>query len=481
MESSYQKFTKDVLVTSLANLLVAVSGIVFLPLVTKTLGADGYGIWVQVQGTAMLVISFAGLGLPYAMNRFLAAKRDIKEIRGEFWAVVSIVTAVTLILCVAFIAAADFVARNFFEGATNIVRITSLIILVWSLNIVFLNFFRAFRQMKKFAIFTIVNTYGQLALISYLVVNGHGIFSMVIVLLVVNILIFLGLLYFIKRQVGIARPNFSKIKDYLHFGLPTIPGNIAAWVVYTSDRFVIAYFLGVNSVGIYSAVYAIGTLPLIIANIFGLVLPPTLSKLYDEGRLDELKKHLSYSLKYALLFAIPFVFGSAFLAVPVLKIFSTPDIAYGGQTVLLILSINSLIGIIGGVISNVLVPVKKTNIIGISWSLAAIINLGLNIIIVPKMGILGSAISTLVACTFCVGFQTYYSIKEIKFGVDWTFILKSLLASLIMSGVIWMMHPADELTTFSAIIAGIAVYAIALIMLRGFKKEEISLFLGLIK
>ncbi len=111
------------------------------------------------------------------------------------------------------------------------------------------------------------------------------------------------------------------MKDYLSFGLPTIPGNISSWVIFSSDRFVIAYFLGVTSVGIYSAAYSLGNLPILILTILGLVLPPNLSKLFDEGKIHEIKTHLSYSLKYSLLLIIPFVFGAIFLAIPVLQTF----------------------------------------------------------------------------------------------------------------------------------------------------------------
>jgi O-antigen/teichoic acid export membrane protein len=311
LENSYQKFTRDVLVIGLANLLGALSGIVFLPLITKTLGADDYGIWVQVQAVTTLLMSFVGLGLPYAMNRFLAAKTERAEIQDEFWSVVFVVSLVTLAVSAIYIAAAGIIAEAFFEGQTDIVRISGLIILVWSVNIVFLNYLRAFRQMNKFAGFSVAATYGQLALITYLVLNGHGVFSMVTAVLAVNIFTFAGLLLLVRRQIGYKKPGFSKIKDYLNFGLPTIPGNISAIVISGSDRLVIAHFLGATSVGIYSAAYAIGTLPLLIVGILSLVLPPALSKLYDEGKMHELKTHLSYSLKYSLLLGIPFIFGSA--------------------------------------------------------------------------------------------------------------------------------------------------------------------------
>jgi O-antigen/teichoic acid export membrane protein len=62
LESSYQKFAKDVIVIGFTNLMTALSGIILLALLTKTLGAHDYGIWVQVQITIVLIVGFVGLG-----------------------------------------------------------------------------------------------------------------------------------------------------------------------------------------------------------------------------------------------------------------------------------------------------------------------------------------------------------------------------------------------------------------------------------
>lgn len=66
LESNYQKFTKDVLLIGITNVLTALSGIILLPLITKTLWAHDYGIWSQVQVTIILAMGIVGLGLPYA-------------------------------------------------------------------------------------------------------------------------------------------------------------------------------------------------------------------------------------------------------------------------------------------------------------------------------------------------------------------------------------------------------------------------------
>jgi O-antigen/teichoic acid export membrane protein len=479
LENSYQKFARDVFIIGIANALVALSGIIFMPLITKTLGAYDYGIWAQVQVTIGLVLGFVGLGLPYAMTRFLPAKTNREEIQEEFYSVFCLVFLVTLVVSIILIAAADFIGRAFFDGATVIVRITGLIILVWSLDQVFLSLFRAFRQMKRYALFTVVNQYVQVGLITYFVLNGYGILSVVLAVLAIQAVIFIILFCIINSQIGIKRPRFSKIREYLSFGLPTIPGNISAWVVASSDRYVIGYFLGAASVGIYSAGYNIGHIPFMLAGVLSFVLPPALSKLYDEGRMEEVKTHLRYSLKYMLAVAIPFVFGAAILAEPVLRLFSTAQISSDGYLVVPLVALSTLFWCIYVVVMHILVLVKKIRILALIWGISALVNLLLNIVIVPRLGIFGAAITTLIAYGLALGLTTYYSFKEFRFPIDWRFIVKSLIASGAMSAALWAIAPEGTLATILTIVAGTAIYGGVLFLLKGFTKEEFKFFRGL--
>jgi O-antigen/teichoic acid export membrane protein len=481
LENSYQKFAKDVLIIGVTNGLVALSSLILLPLLTKTLGAYDYGIWAQVQVTISLVLGFVSLGLPYAMTRFLPAKTDREEIRDEFYSVFCVVFLAAAIVSIILIVFANFIAGAFFAGATDIVRITGLIILVWSLDNVFLNFFRTFRQMKKYSIFMIANIYGQVGLIAYLVLSGYGILSIVLAVLATEVVILFILSFQIRSQLAIKRPHFSKIREYLSFSLPTIPGTVSSWVVASSDRYVIAYFLGATSVGIYSAAYGIGTIPLMAAEVLGFVLPPTLSKLYDEGRMTEVKTHLSYSLKYLLALVIPFVFGAAVLAEPVLRLFSTPEIASQGYLVLPIVALSTLFFVVGSIPTQILFLVRKTKIIGIAWIAAALINLVLNILIVPYIGILGAAITTLIAYLLALGIRTYYAFKEFKFDIQWRFIIKSVVASAIMALAIWRMSPQGNVTTILTIVAGTTIYGGILFLLKGLTKEELRFFKGILQ
>ena len=325
----------------------------------------------------------------------------------------------------------------------------------------------------------IADNYGQIGLIAYLILSGHGIFSVVVAVLSIRVVIFIILFFLIRSQISIRRPHFSRIREYLSFSLPSIPGFISAWFISSSDRYVIGYFMGAASVGVYSAGYTLGSAAFITTRALGFVLPPNLAKLYDEGRMDEVKTLLSYSLKFLLMVIIPFVFGGAALSKQVLQLFSTAQIASQGYYIVPLVAIAILLICVCVPFGAVLTLVKKEHIGGISYTLAAVINLGLNILLVPIWGILAAAVTTLIAYSVHIGIMIYYSRKEFRFHIDWRFVVKSLIASLAMSLVIWRIAPEGNVATIVAVVIGVVLYGVILLLLRGFSRGEFRFFRGL--
>lgn len=481
MQKSYQKFAKDVVIVGVTNLLQFVTGLVQLSLLTKTLGAHGYGLWMQVIVTRGLIAPFTGFGLGDAMIRFLATEKNREEIQEQFYSVILVSFGANLIASLLVIAFVYPLAMNFFDGAVQIVRITGILVLITPVSGLYLELYRTFQQMRKYSFFIIAENCSRIGLFAYLVLSGYGILSIVLAALAVQVVIFLVLIFLIKSWIGIRRPHFRRTKEYFSFGLPLVPRNMSYWLINLSDRYVIGFFLGVAPVGVYSAAYGIGGFPYIISLVLTLVLTAPLSQLYDEGRMIEVKTHLRYSLKYFLAVMIPFVFGAAILAEPVLRMFSTAEIASQGRLVVPLLASAVLFLGIHNIIWHILFLAKKTKIIALSWIVAAILNLGLNVVMVPRIGILGAAIATLIAYSLVLGLVSYYSFKEFRFSMDWYFIIKSLIASAIMSAAVWRMAPQGNLDTILTVVAGVVVYGVVLMLLRGFSKEEVSFFWGLVR
>ena len=94
----HRKFTKDIGIVSLANLAIALKTLIFLPIITKVLGAGNYGIWIQIIAAISLATPLVTMGLPYTLVRFLAAEKDKKEIQDGIYSVAAIVLTSALIV-----------------------------------------------------------------------------------------------------------------------------------------------------------------------------------------------------------------------------------------------------------------------------------------------------------------------------------------------------------------------------------------------
>ena len=204
------------------------------------------------------------------------------------------------------------------------------------------------------------------------------------------------------------------------------------------------------------------------------VLFPTLSKLYDDNKIEEVKTHLSYSLRYFLMFAIPVTFGVSILAKQLLTILATSEFVPTGSLVIPFVALSMVLSGFYSIIGMILILVKKTKIYGLIWGMAALTNLSLNIVLVPYIGILGAAIATLISFAIATGITAYVAFRYLKFEIGWSFMLKSIAASVIMALIIWKLNPIGTLNVLVSISVGAVVYFVILVLLKAIKSEEVG-------
>ena len=471
--NEYKLFAQRIGLVGITNILVAISSLILLPIITKNFSSSDYGIWVQINTTITLIPNIATLGLPYAMVRFLSAEKDKKKVQEGFYSITIIVLISTLIISFLLSYFSKNIASALFNGKVNLVMLMSTITFLACINLLLLNYFRTFQQMKRYSIFILIQTYLGLIIVSYFAMAGFNINLLPLGLLIANLISFFIMILFITSSIQFKIPKFKNIKEYLSFGLPTIPGNLSYWIVDSSDRYVIGIFLGTAFVGYYSPGYMLGNIIILILAPFSFLLPSVLPRYYEENNIKEVKVFLNYSLKYFLIFAIPSVFGLSILSKPILMIITTPEIALNGYIITPLVAVSALLFGIYGIISNIIILKKKTKITGIIWIIAAIINLGLNITFVPHLGIIGAAIVTLIAYIFAFSLTSYYAFKFFKFEFDLTSILKITIASILSSSIIILINPKGTTYVLITILIFIIVYFTLLFLFKSVKKEEI--------
>lgn len=474
--NEYRILAQRIGLVGIVNFLVSLSGVLFLPIITKTLSIEGYGIWAQIMVTIGLIPSIVMLGLPYTMVRFLAGAKKKEDIQEGFYSIAFVILITSATVFFLLFLSSKSIAAMLFDDNHTIAKILSLIVFIECLNAISLNFFRTFQQIKKYSIFIFIQTYLTLTSVAYFVLSGYEIVGATIGILITRIFLFLVMASLIVLEIGFKVPKFTNMRNYLAFGLPTVPGNLSSWVVNSSDRYVIGVLLGTAFVGYYSPGYILGNVVQMFVAPLGLILPAALSQYYDENKIDNAKMVLKYSLKYFLLLAIPSSFGLSLLSKPLLEILSTPEIASEGYLITPFVAISAVFFGASVVVHHIIVLEKKTTIIGSIYILAAILNFGLNLVLIPFIGIIGAAFTTLVAYLFIFLLGTYYSFKYLKFDIDFHFILKSIFASIVMSLVILRWNPEGLQNVLIVIGTCVVVYVVILLLLGGMTREEIVFF-----
>ena len=475
----YANFTKDIWIIGFTNVLVALSGLLLLPTVTKNLGIQDYGIWAQISVTIGLIAPLVLMGLPGAIVRFLAAEKERGKFQEGFYSVLILTFAISCAIGILMIIFSGSIGK-FLRIPSLFVNFLSLIIIFECINSVLMSFFQAVRETKKYAFFTLLGTFGEFGLVFTAIAFGYGLRGAVPSLIIIRIALFLILFIVILKRVGIKIPRFSNIKKYLSFGLPKQLSSVSYSIVTSSDRYLVASFLGITAVGYYSPAYTIGnTLHFFLYPLF-FALPAVLSKSFDEFKISEVKNYLKYALKYFLMLGIPAAFGLSILAKQLLKILTTSDIASTSYAIVPFVALSILLYGVTSIIGQILAMVKKTKISGAVWFVAALTNVALNFIFIPKFGIIGAAITTLIAYALACILITYYSFKELQFDIDWKFIQKSLLASILMAFLVLSLNPDGLLKMIATIVLGAALYFILILIFGGFEKKELIFFKSII-
>jgi O-antigen/teichoic acid export membrane protein len=472
---SYQKFARDVGLIGIVQVLTNLSTFLLLPIITKSLGIYYYGIWAQINISVSLISSLALMGLSMGLVRFLSSETKKEIIKEAVYSILFFVTISGFLASFLLYILAEPLAVFGFKdmGAAYFIKAGSLLVLMNVIEPISLYYFRVFRQIKKFSYFTLVEALGKLVFILVLLHMGYGLLGVITAILFVQSTIILIAFLTIVSQIGFSIPRFIYIKEYLQFSLPLTPNTLVRWITESSDRYLVTFFLGLSSVGIYSAAYSLGSLIQLFVNPLQLILFPELSRLYDENKINEVEVYMSHSLRYFLLVAVPAVFGLLALAKPLLTIFTTKDFL-SGWFVIPVIAFSSLLAGIVQIFTNTLLIVKKTKVPTYINSTAAILNVLINLLLIPSVGIFGAAFSTLLSYFFMAILCTHISLKHFKHDFFPHDIAKCILSSVAMYFFISHFDILSIYRLFAVVGIGILVYLFTMFMLGGFSDKELS-------
>jgi len=220
-------------------------------------------------------------------------------------------------------------------------------------------------------------------------------------LAIVSIVQCIGLMPIALYKINNWSFNTRLFKKMFYFAWPFFPATIFFIIIELCDRIMIEHFLSAHDVGLYGAGYKIGALMLMIVRGFNLSWQPYYLKIGEKLNDTTIKKFSSIgNVLLLILIFIGGIISSLWPYLITVKIGSFSiigiDFVPGGQIIPYILISYIFYGLFILQMPSIYLK-NKQNWAPLLWGAGAMINIMGNIILLPKMGYMGAAISTLLS------------------------------------------------------------------------------------
>jgi O-antigen/teichoic acid export membrane protein len=383
-------------------------GYVYRIIVGRYIGPEAYGqlaIGMMILGFGN---AFAGGALDSALMRYMPEFRENgnkAKLKGVSLSVLQISILMSVVTGITIFLSADFLAVQFFGSAnpeilTQIIQIFGLLTIFVSPTARILTATEGFNTTKYHVLTS--NIFKNAAKISLTLIAvfalGSGIMGAVWSWVIATIMSTFLAFYFLERRLGPVltadvEAEYMR-KDVMIYAYPLMFSSVLGTVQGWSDTAILGYFMSETSVGLYNAALPTASLVIIPALAIGKLATTSFSELNqkEEGSGKALKTLTHWS------FATVFPLSMIMILFPEQSI----EIIFGKEytsaaTALAILVFSKLVSATVGNVNSFLKSKDYTKVFLYNTVFVVVVNVLLNIYLIPKLGINGAAIATAVS------------------------------------------------------------------------------------
>lgn len=225
----------------------------------------------------------------------------------------------------------------------------------------------------------------------------------------------------------------SWIKKLTMYSLPLIPNQIMWWVMNASDRLLVTYFLGLSINGIYAIAAKIPSLTNVVITIF--MQAWQLSSFENANNKD---RNIFFSSVFNNLLFVLVLFSSIIMTflMAIMTIIASKSYYSAWEYVPMLL--------LGGIFSNMSMFLGTNYLVGKNTGgifrtsiIGAVLNVGLNIFLIPKLGANGASISTLVSYLVVCLIRLFETNRLIHINIDYRLLLSATIILLTQIGCLY--------------------------------------------
>ncbi len=402
---------RHVIIYSIGNLSAKLIGFILLPLYTDFLTTEEYGMLAILELTGFLIVSLAGLKLSTAMMRWCSADPASEKTRViAFTTLISLLVMVVLTNLIFQPVAGSF-SRILFDSADYkqyfqilFLSVSFDILNLWVLDLIRLKerpLFYILLSLVKFTIILILNIY-------FIKFRGFGVLGIFLSQLIGGASLFLLSLNFIRKNTTL-KIDFKQIGSMASYGFPLVFSSLSMYLLTLGDRYIMKYILDLGDVGVYALGYKIATVSnLLIIQSFQTGFLPIAYKKFDEKRNE---RFFSKTLTYYTFVLVVFSLTLTLFAKEIILLLSRSSDYYMAYTVVPFIALSFIFRGIQYVLSLSLHFVKRTRYNAFIVVGMVVLNVGLNIVLQPLLGIYGAALSGVISYFLMLNIFRYYSRK----------------------------------------------------------------------
>lgn len=450
---------KNYIYSIVYQILLLFVPLVTVPYVSRVLGADSIGTYSFTYSIVSYFMIFAMLGINNYGNREIAKCRDDRAKTSEaFSNIYAIQFFASLIMLAAYLVYVSFFVSEYKEIA--FIQTICLFSTFFDFNWFFfgLEEFKLtvvrngiIKILTLFAIFTFVKNENDL--LAYTIISAGGI-----------LLSQLALAPFLKKYIDFVKPTIREIKRHIKPCLVLFIPVISVSLYNIMDKTMLGLMSDMTEVGYYTQTEKIVNVPLTFIIALSAVMMPRISNLVAKADRKKIMEYLDKAIIFMSLAAVPISLGLIIIAPDFIPIFLGPGYEKC-STILALLGITLIFRAIGSVFrSQYMTPHQMDREYAITTIIGAIVNLGINAILIPYLQSVGACIGTIAAEFSVLVYMAYVLRKDLPLKKYASFVFSNLWKGAIMFVVVYPINYIDGINGYVKILVevltGVAIYGV---------------------
>lgn len=387
---------------SIYQILLMITPLITSPYVSRTLGSEGIGVYTYTYSIANCFALVGMLGVTNYGNRTIAAVQQEREKRSKhFWNILTLQVITTLIVLVFYLIYVFKICPVEYK-AVSCIQILTVLCSLCDINWYFFGVEKFKLTVTRNIIIKILN----IVLIFWLVHNKN---DTVIYTLIITSSLFLSNLSvwpFLKKEVDFVKPDLGEVKSHLKEMVVLFIPVIAITLYKRMDKIMLGSLTTMSQTGFYENAEKIISIPNSLIAALGTVMLPRISNLLANGERDSVNKYIMQSMEFVCFMACALMFGIAGIAPEFAPWFLGEEFTDVGRLIIAISPTILFISWANVIRTQYLIPLHYDKVYIISVWFGAVINLIINMLLIPNWGAMGAIIGTVIAEAVVMIYQT---------------------------------------------------------------------------